>query len=232
MFFTKKFTLIAILLFSTLSMSAQTVKVKKQNSNVKGEVAEGYAVELDGSLSEVNTSFVKFLKIYGKPKQSEGILSLAEPAINGRTYTNPVFALVKDNGKTSTAWIGIKTSAWTADDAAAVHKELEKMLYDFGVKFYRDKIQVQIDETNRAYQAVEKQKQRLVNENKTLLTKIEDNKREKIQLEKALENNKLENELFLKKIEKNKLDQDSVATAGEQIKKVTELHKERQRRVN
>jgi hypothetical protein len=225
MFFTKKFTLIAILLFSTLSMSAQTVKVKKENSNVKGEVAEGYAVELDGSLSEVNTSFVKFLKIYGKPKQSEGILSLAEPAINGRTYTNPVFALVKDNGKTSTAWIGIKTSAWTADDAAAVHKELEKMLYDFGVKFYRDKIQVQIDETNRAYQAVEKQKQRLVNENKTLLTKIEDNKREKIQLEKALENNKLEDELLLKKIEKNKLDQDSVATAGEQIKKVTELHR-------
>jgi hypothetical protein len=232
MFVTKRFTLITWLLFSTLSMSAQTVKVKKENSNIKGEVAEGYAVELEGTLSDVNTSFVKFLKIYGKPKQSEGILILAEPVINSRTYTNPVFAVVKDNGKTSTTWIGIKTSAWPADDAAAVSKELEKMLYDFGVKFYRDKIQVQIDETNRAYQAVEKQKQRLVNENKTLLTKIEDNKREKIQLEKALANNKLENELLLKKIEKNKLDQDSVALAGEQIKKVTELHKERQRRVN
>lgn len=232
MFFTKKFTLPALLLFSTLSMYAQTVKVKKENSNVKGEVAEGYAVEMDGTPSEVNTSFVKFLKIYGKPKQSEGIITMAEPVINSRTYTTPVFALVKDNGKTSTAWIGIKTSAWPADDAATLNKELQKMLYDFGVKFYRDKIQVQIDETNRAYQAVEKQKQRLVNENKTLLTKIEDNKREKLQLEKALANNKLENELLLKKIEKNKLDQDSVATAGEQIKKVTELHKERQRKVN
>jgi hypothetical protein len=143
---------------------------------------------------------------------------LAESVINSRTYTTPVFALVKDNGKTSTVWIGIKTSAWSADDAAQVNKELEKMLHDFGVKFYRDKIQVQIDETNRAYQAVEKQKQRLVNEKKTLLTKVEDNK--------------LENELLLKKIEKNKLDQDSVALAGEQIKKVTELHKERQRKVN
>jgi hypothetical protein len=71
-----------------------------------------------------------------------------------------------------------------------------------------------------------------VNEKKTLLTKVEDNKLEKIQLEKALANNKLENELLLKKIEKNKLDQDSVALAGEQIKKVTELHKERQRKVN
>jgi hypothetical protein len=232
MFVTKRFTLIALLLFSTLSMSAQTVKVKKENSTVKGEAAEGYAVELEGTLSEVNSSFVKFLKIYGKPKQSEGILTLTESVINSRTYTTPVFALVKENGKTATAWIGIKTSAWPADDAVTVSKELEKMLYDFGVKFYRDKIQVQIDETNRAYQAVEKQKQRLVNENKTLLTNIEDNKREKIQLEKALANNKLENELLLKKIEKNKLDQDSVALAGEQIKKVTELHKERQRKVN
>jgi hypothetical protein len=232
MFVTKRFALIAMLLLSTLSMSAQTVKIKKENSNVKGEVAEGYAVELEGTLSEVNASFVKFLKFYGKPKQSEGILTLAEPVINSRAYTTPVFATVKENGKTTTAWIGIKTTAWSADDAATVNKELEKMLYDFGVKFYRDKIQVQIDETNRAYQAVEKQKQRLMNENKTLLTKVEDNKREKIQLEKAIANNKLENELLLKKIEKNKLDQDSVALAGEQIKKVTELHKERQRKVN
>jgi hypothetical protein len=108
MFVTKRFTLITWLLFSTLSMSAQTVKVKKENSNVKGEVAEGYAVELEGTLSDVNTSFVKFLKIYGKPKQSEGILILAELVINSRTYTNPVFAVVKDNGKTSTTWIGIK----------------------------------------------------------------------------------------------------------------------------
>jgi hypothetical protein len=129
------------------------------------------------------------------------------------------------------AWIGSKSPGQDAD-ASNINAALEKLIADFGVKYYRDKIQVQIDETNRAYQAVEKQKQRLVNENKTLLTKVEDNKREKIQLEKALENNKLENETLLKRIEKNKLDQDSVALAGEQIKKVAEIYKEKQRKVN
>ena len=84
----------------------------------------------------------------------------------------------------------------------------------------------------RASQAVEKQQQKLVNENKSLNTKLEDNKREKIQLEKSMQENVVENGTLLKKIEKNKHDQDSVATAGEQIKKVVEMHKENQRKVN
>ena len=71
-----------------------------------------------------------------------------------------------------------------------------------------------------------------MNENKSLNTKLEDNKREKIQLDKSIENNKLENETLLKKIGKNKHDQDSVTLAGEQVKKVVEMHKEKQKKVN
>ena len=106
------------------------------------------------------------------------------------------------------------------------------MIHDFGVSFHRDKIQKQVDESVRASEAVEKQQQRLNNQNRDLSTKIEDNKREKIQLEKSFEKNKLEFETLSKRLEKNKKDQDSVAVAGEQIKKVIELHKERQRKVN
>jgi hypothetical protein len=51
-------------------------------------------------------------------------------------------------------------------------------------------------------------------------------------LEKSLENNKTENQELLKRIEQNKKAQDSVAVAAEQIKKVVEMHKERQRKVN
>jgi hypothetical protein len=105
-------------------------------------------------------------------------------------------------------------------------------MHDFGVKFYREKIQVQIDESLRAAQAVDKQQQKLTNENKNLNVKLEDNKREKIQLEKSIENNKLANADLLKKIAKNKHDRDSVALAGVQIKKVMEAQKEKQRKVN
>jgi hypothetical protein len=47
-----------------------------------------------------------------------------------------------------------------------------------------------------------------------------------------LENNKLEYESLLLKIEQNKKAQDSVAVAREQVKKVVEIHREKQRKVN
>jgi hypothetical protein len=152
--------------------------------------------------------------------------------VNGLAYSQPLFASVKSNGTKSTAWIGINSKTWNKADAEKINKELEKIMYDFGVKFYRDRIQGQVDESLRAVQAVEKQQQRLVNENKNLNTKLEDNKREKLQLEKSLENNKLEYESLLLKIEQNKKAQDSVAVAREQVKKVVEIHREKQRKVN
>jgi hypothetical protein len=227
----KKFSLLVFFLFSSMLLTGQTVKVKKEKSAVKSESIEGFAVELDAPAAEVNAYYLKFLKTMGKVKQSDGI-TVNEPNLNGLAYVQPLFASVKDNGTKSTAWIGINPKTWEKADVEKVNKELEKIMYDFGVKFYRDRIQVQVDESLRAVQAVEKQQQRLVNENKNLNAKLEDNKREKVQLEKSLENNKLQHESLLLKIEQNKKAQDSVAIAGEQVKKVVEIHRDKQRRVN
>ena len=110
--------------------------------------------------------------------------------------------------------------------------QLEKLVYQFGVKFYRDKIQAQIDEGQQAFDAVVRKQQRLTNQSKDLTIRLGNNEQEKVQLEKTLESNKLENLVLLQKIVNNKKAQDSVALASEQIKKVIELHKERQRKVN
>lgn len=233
MTYLKNFGVIVSALVLTISMplAAQTVKVKKEESRVKGENVSGYAVDLEGKAEDVNTALIKFLKTMGKAKQSDGIIVLTESTINGAVYRNPVYAVAKDKGATATAWLGIKKAEW-ADGADAINKELEKVIKEFGVQYYKDKIQAQIDESNRAAQAVDKQKQRLTTQNRDLNVKLDDNKREKLQLEKSLEKNKQEHELLLKKIAKNKHDQDSVAIAGEQVKKMVDVHKERQKKVN
>jgi hypothetical protein len=164
-------------------------------------------------------------------KQGFEYHTVTEAIINGKTYTPNIYAFSKENDNNVEAWMGIKINEWPADDAETVSKQLEKILYDFGIQIYRDKVQVQIDESTRALQAVEKQQQRLVNQNRDLNTKLEDNKREKIELEKAIENNKIENESLLKRIDQNKKDQDSVQIANDQIKKVIEMQKEKQRRI-
>lgn len=233
MTYLKNFGGIIFILVLTISMpsAAQTVKVKKEESRVKGENVPGYAVDLEGSNEDVNSALSKFLKAMGKAKQSDGVITLTESTINGAVYRTPVYGVAKTKGNITTAWLGIKKAEW-GDGADAMNKELDKVIKEFGVQYYKDKIQAQIDESNRAAQAVDKQKQRLVTQNRDLNVKLEDNKREKLQLEKSIEKNNQEHDLLLKKIAKNKHDQDSVATAGEQVKKMVEVHKERQKKVN
>jgi len=211
---------------------AQNVKVKKETARVKGQNTEGVAVDLAGTEEEVNTAFLRYLKTVGKVRQSDGVFSLSDVTINGNTYAAPVYGLVRPRESMAQAWLGISGSEWSPEMAEKINPELEKVSYEFGVKFYRDKIQVQIDESVRALTAVERQQQRLANEDKNLNAKLLDNKKQKEQLEKALENNKIEYESLLKKLDKNRLDQDSLVVAAEQVRKIVEMHRERQQKIN
>jgi hypothetical protein len=227
----KKFTVLFTMLCFALSTLAQTVKVKKDEARIKGENLSGYAVALDGKSEEVTNSLIKYFKSLGKARQNDGFITLTESTINGTAYKSPVYGVIKENGSTTTAWIGIKKEEW-GGSADNISQEIEKLAYEFGVKFYRDKIQVQIDESLRAFQAVEKQQQRLITQQRDLNMRLEDNKREKIQLEQSIENNKLQYEILLLKIENNKKAQDSMVVVNEQVKKVVEANKEKQKKVN
>jgi hypothetical protein len=209
---------------------AQSVKVATETIQLKGVPAEGYEVVLEGPFQEVQSQLTKFLKPVGKIKKTDDAEMISLPLINGKNYTSPLYVLVRDKG-TGAAWLGIKPADWPGD-MSAVKNDIQKLVYDFAVEFYRNKIQMQIDESMRALQAVERQQQRLLNQQKEYSTRLGDNKNEKIQLEKSLENNKLQFSALTMKLEQNKKDQDSVAMAGDQIKKVIEMQKDKQRKVN
>lgn len=226
-----KNSLTALFFVIPMLLSAQSVKVNQDKENVQGGDAEGYSVELDATAAEVESAFVKYIKAVGKSKRSGKEWSFATPIINGKTYALPVYALIRERGNKGTAFVGIKTSEWSSG-SADVKKDIEKMVYDFGVFFYRERVQKQIDESTRAFEAVQREQQRLTNQNKTLTTQLENNKKQKIQIEKNLENNKIDFENLTKKLEKNKHDQDSVAVAAEQIRRVVEMQKEKQKKIN
>lgn len=230
--FTKQCILSFFLFAFSLTVFCQTVKVKKETARIKNTYADGFEVELLATTEEVESALAKFMKSFGKTKNGENYIMVSEPTIQGIKYTAPVYAVTKQVGNIVSAWVGIESNDWSKNDMQGVNKDLEKLLRDFGVNFYREQIQKQIDESSRASEAVVRQQQRLQNQNRDLNNKIENNKREKMQLEKSLGDNKLELETLIKRLEKNQKEQDSVAVAGEQIKKVVEMNKERQRRVN
>lgn len=228
-----KKVIIGLFCFSFLASTAQTVTVSKQQERVKGENTDGYATELEASREEVSTAWGKFLRELGKVKNGGDVLNITEPAVGGTVYAKGIiYATATGTENKSKVWIGLKEAEWNVNDIQVVYKELEALVYRFGVKVYRDKIQLQIDEAQQASDAVSRQQQRLLNQSKDLVLKLSNNEKEKIRLEKAIEANKLEHEVLLVKIANNKASQDSVANAGVQIKKVGEMHKERQRKVN
>jgi hypothetical protein len=230
----KFFTLTLMVLFlSSGSVLAQTVTVSKQAERVKGNSIDGYAVELSGTLDEVTTSFTKYLKSFSKTKIVSNVTQVNEAQFSATKYLSPFYATTRNASDKALAWIGLIVTEWPNEDEAKKGMgELEKVMYDFGVKFYRDKIQADVNEALLAQQTTEKQQQKLLYDNKTLNTKLENNQKEKIRLEKALIDNKAENENLIIGIDRNKKAQDSVAVALDQIRKMVEFHKERQKKVN
>lgn len=228
-----KFEPIAFLLLLSLAAMGQKVTTEPRSQKVNGEESEGFSTTLEGKRDDVAIAWNKFLKDYGKIKQGTSAASISGPALGGTVYkTGTLYADIKGEGESTLVWLGIKDGEWEVNDIGIVKKDLEKEVYRFGIQYYRDKIQAQIDEAQRAFDATTRQSQRLANQNKDLTIQLGNNEQEKVKLEERLQANTLEHAVLLQKIENNKHAQDSVAQAGEKIKKVIELHKERQRKVN
>jgi hypothetical protein len=223
-----------LILFSAAGVQAQTVTVTKQNEKIKEESIEVFAVTLEGKKEDISLAWNKFLKEIGKLKQSTVPMTVSEPMFNGTIFqANSFYAQLKKSTETSsTVWAGIIPAEWNQSDVDRINRELEKSVHQFGVTYYRSKVQEKIDETQQALDAVEKQQQRTLNQNKDLTLKLSNSDQEKIRLEKSLEANKLENAVLKIKIQNNKKAQDSLANVGTQIKKVMETHKEKQRKIN
>ena len=229
----KKFYVIALTFFCATCL-AQTVTVKTANEKVKGDKVEGFSVELEGKYNDVNSQWSKFLKDIGRVKLfSSDPTIITEPVFNGTVYPKGVlYGFIFEDGNQARVWLGLQPKEWEEKDVDYANKHLEKLVYQFGIQFHRSKVQSQIDETTDAAAAVDRQKQRLINQNKDMTIQLANNEQEKIHLDKVLDANKLEHAALLIKLERNKKAQDSLTNVSDQIKKVMGTHQEKLRKIN
>jgi len=218
---------------SPLIIYAQKVTVAAKTERIRSESAAGSATVLSGPAEAVEAAWNRYCKDLGKAKAAGEFMVFSKPVLGGTVYEKgTLYTKISTVGGQTTVWAGLLESEWSVNDVSLVYSELEQWVYRFGVKFYRDQIQNQIDEAQRAVEAVERARQRLTNQNKDLSGKITANEAEKVRLEKQLENNRVEHASLLVRLENNRKAQDSVAAAIIPIKNVLELHQERQRKVN
>jgi hypothetical protein len=229
----KRILLLLALIVIASNVFAQKVTVGKRTERIRNESADGYSSDLDAKSEDVRTSLNKFLKETGKSKNNGDMIVVNEPVINGIVYTKGIlYASVSGSDVKTRLWIGILASEWNSNDVETVLKDIEQMTYRFGIKYYRDKIQLQIDEGQQASDAVVKQAQKTQNEEESLHRRLKANDDEKIRLEKALEANKLEDLVLQQKIVNARKSLDSLSAAKVKIQTVIDAHKERQNKVN
>lgn len=226
----KKFVLFPFLLVSILSLG-QTVVVKKEKQKIKNDNIYSFATTLEAGTAEVNSALLKFLKSYGKPKQQDEAIVIAECIISGQAYTKPLYGGIRQVSTSTNAWIGVNLKEWAADSLMVIGR-LEAMVKEFGVNFYRDKIQVQIDEAQRAVDIVNRQQQRTLNEQQNIQQKIESNKKEYQQLLKDIQKNRADSVALVIRMNQNKAGTDSLRTVSEKVKQALVFQKERQGKVN
>jgi hypothetical protein len=228
----KHLAIFSLAMIMSLSAFTQNIKVNSKGNRVKGTMMAGYSLDIDGKEDEVDNILTQYLKQYGKSRLTFDYVAINSPTLGGSVHEGKVlYGTVTGDDKKAQVWVGIDTAEWKNSSGAALNK-IEKLVYQFGVQYYQGLVQKEINESQQALDATEKQKLRLVNENKNLTTKLANNEQDKIKLEKQLELNKLDHAVLLQKIENNKKAQDSVVNAGLQIKKVMDAKKEKQKKIN
>jgi hypothetical protein len=159
--------------------------------------------------------------------------TITDPILNGNEYKGmTLFTDFVTRNNVTRVWLGWKPSDWLESQREAVDKELSKQVYQFTLKFYQDQVLAQIDESEQAVRAVERAQQKAVNEGSDLQMRLDENSRERVQLERALETNKFNNTILLQKLENNKKSLDSLSVALDKVKKAVELQRQKLREIH
>ena len=224
---------VVIMVLTAWSGWAQKVTTDKESRKIRGVEAEGHVTELAAPAESVSDAFSRYLRAIGKPRSSSGTTTVTSPTLGGTTWEKmTIYGESKGDLNKTKVWIGLVPAEWEGRDTEPMLAQIKDLVYQFGIKYYRDQIQIQIDETQGAMDATDRKLLKLSSQGTDLAGKLTANEQEKVRLEKALELNAASHILLVQKIEANKKAQDSLTNAAAQIRKVLDGQKDRQQKVN
>lgn len=214
---------------------AQVVITTEQTAEkIRGNVYSGYSTKVSGDFEEVHDFFIKNMKTYGKVKEDKHSISVNSPSINGTMFQEKsISALAKKNKDESCyLWIGIKVEDWDRQSLDLINSQMDQILKKFVLDYYRNHMQKKINETQSAWESIEKLQLKTVKQASDLNRKLENNVKDKSRLEQSLIDNDKENVSLKARIVNNKKAQDSIANVLQQVKKKMAVHQEELSKIN
>jgi hypothetical protein len=208
--------------------SAQKIKVTESEESIEKIPRKGLSTIIELDDNEVENNWKKQLKTYGKVDNSKGIYTVAVanvPSVSSSPCR--ITSIVKSSGKGTQVWYAIDLgSAYvTSQGNSGAYKAAEKILNDFAIFCYKDDINSQIKDAEKALSNSVKAQEKEINEGEGLVKDVERNKQDKINLEQKIKENGEQAVQLQKDIAKNKTDQAAAAQNVEKMKKALEVVK-------
>ncbi len=179
-------------LFVSIIANAQKIKIQESTETVEKISRQGMYVLLELDRKEVEKSWLKYLKNYGKTSSSAGVITVQAAEMKAISdYPCRVISVVEVAHTGSRVWWAIDLGAkFVTKESEAQYKGAEKMLYEFALSAYRDDVNRQIVDAEGALESATKIHEKEVGEGTDLITKNENNKIQKTDLSSKLQINK------------------------------------------
>jgi DNA repair exonuclease SbcCD ATPase subunit len=183
-----------LLLLCFYSTQAQKVTVQESTETIEKIPRQGMYILLELDRKDVEKAWVKYLKNYGKTESSGGVITIQAANIPAISSTPcKIQSKVETASVGSKVWWGIDLgSKFVTKESADEYRNAEKMLYEFGINAYREDINQQIADAEKALEKATKVHEKEVDEGLSLINKIDSNKEQKKDLEEKLRSNKEE----------------------------------------
>lgn len=223
----KKFltTLIICCSLSAVAL-AQKVSVKEAIQSVTDVACPGMVTLIELEPKVVEKAWSKKIKEFGKAESSRGVY-LVKVALIPEISPNAVkvYSKLNSDSKGTTVFMAIDLGDEFLTPGKAEYETARRILHDFAVMLYREDMNEQIKEAERAVLTTVKSHERKTQDGKNLEHKLAKNKEEKKKLEQALIDNAKEHERLLKEIEQNKLQLEATFEEIGKVRKLAEIKK-------
>lgn len=220
----KLIVITAAILFSVVGFS-QKVSSYETGNEIDNIPRKGMAIDLQLDKKFVEKMWKKKLKEFsGKSSGAKGGSSIEGASIPpvAKNPVNIYTAVNKSKGGTQVWWAIDMGSSYVSKGGSG-WSAAEKIMLDFGREAYREDINQQIAEAEKAHAKAVKLQEKEVQEGEDLVKDIEKNGKEKEKLEQELVQNGEDLVQLKKDQEQNKKDQEQAKKDAEKMKQAVEV---------
>jgi hypothetical protein len=224
------------LLLLSLCMAgfSQKIQVQEGSEIVAGVQRTGLYTIVKLDPKEVTKLWERKLKNYGKVSSSKGVLTVSAAEVSGVTSKPGIIYSVVNKTKEGTKiwWaIDLGASFVSSSEGGSSYRNASQILTDFAADCYREDINKQIEEAEKALARSVKNHEKEVKTGNDLSNSVEKNKQEKINLENKLKQNAEDAKQLQNDITKNKSDQQTALQDADKMKKAVEVVKNKLKQI-